>query len=198
MKFQIHYPTKPYRITQRWGIYRPEIYSQFGFTRHNGEDFALGYEAKLYSIFDGVVVKKGYQPSGGGIFVGIISKHEYEFDDGIKCRVLADYLHCKEILVNEGQNVETGELIAIADNTGFSTGNHTHLQLRRVNWDGKVITIIDKNDANNSFDPSPYWSGLYAEDIRRIQGILEELKERVAKLAIQVSNYLLKKKNPNL
>lgn len=163
MRLSLIYPTKPYikNLKNPWGFYDPANYSQFGFTRHNGEDFALGNPPELRSPFDSEVIRTGNQPKGGGLFAGLLSQQEYDFDDGIKCRVLIDFLHCKEIKVKEGDKLKIGDLIAIADNTGFSTGPHTHGQYRRVNWDGKTITTIDKNDANNSFDPTPYWSGLY-------------------------------------
>lgn len=182
-KLELWYPTKPYIKTQAWGVHRPDVYSQFGFTDHNGEDFALGSPPELRSPFDCEVVRIGNQPKGGGIFVGIISQQEYDFDDGIKCRVLIDFLHCKEIKVNVGDKLKVGDLLAIANNTGFSTGPHTHGQYRRVNWDGIKITTIDTNNANNSFDPNPYWNGFFAVDSIVVIGIYKRIIE-LLKVAI--------------
>jgi murein DD-endopeptidase MepM/ murein hydrolase activator NlpD len=74
-------------------------------------------------------------------------------------------LHLDRPLVQEGQTGKTGNLVAICDNTGFSTGPHCHKQWRRVLWDGKTAIVVDKNDANNSFDPTPFFEGFYAQDV---------------------------------
>jgi len=179
-KLELFFPAKPYRITQVWGLYRPEIYSQFGFTRHNGEDIALGKDKKLYAPLDCEVVKIGNQPNGGGIFVGLMS-NEYDFDDG-KYRVVIDFLHCERILVNVGDKLKCGDLVAIADNTGFSTGPHTHCQYRRATWNGITINYIDKNDANNSFDPYVFFNGLYAVDFKEAWNTLGRIKIKIQEL----------------
>lgn len=163
MRLQLHFPAKPYKLNQPWGVYNPEVYSRFGFTSHNGVDIALGYDKTVRAPFEGTVIRIGNQPNGGGIFVGLLSE-EYEFAD-TNARVLADFLHMQSLSVTEGQKVKVGDVLGIADNTGFSTGPHTHIQFRRVNWDGTTATTIDKNDANNSFDPTPFWNGMYAQDV---------------------------------
>lgn len=167
MKCELWYPAKPFRLTQGWGIYNP-AYEQFGFSRHNGIDFALGADKTLYSPCAGKVVRTGNQPTGGGIFLGIMTD-QMQFPDG-SYRVLIDLLHCDRLLVEEGDMVQIGTPLAIADSTGFSTGPHTHMQPRRVlYWNGEIgdrlaWTPADKNDANNSFDPLPYFNGFYAKD----------------------------------
>jgi len=168
--FAPYYPAKPYRVNQAWGILNP-IYERFGWSRHNGTDIALGTDKRLYAPFDGTIVRTGNQPTGGGVFLGLMSKDEFLFKDGRTARVLLDMLHCEELLCVEGQETKTGELLAIGDNTGFSTGDHTHLQPRRVKkWNGKsgnnlAWTALDKNDANGSFDIGLYWNGKYASDL---------------------------------
>lgn len=168
MKFTLHYPAKPYKLNQAWGIYSV-IYKQFGFSLHNGLDIALGHDKKIRAPIDGQVVKVGYQPNGGGVFFGLISKEFYEFGDGKVCQVLLDFLHLEKTLCVEGKDYEAGDVLAIADNTGFSSGMHTHIQARRVSWDGISIQTIDQNQANNSFDLVPYFTGEYAEDIGNLK-----------------------------
>lgn len=185
MKLQLYYPAKPYHLNQAWGIYNP-AYEQFGFTKHNGIDIALGTDKQLYAPCDGTVVRMGNQPSGGGIFFGLMSEY-YDWPDG-KYRILVDFLHLERILVYEGQVLKTGDLMAIADNTGFSTGPHTHIQPRRVKWwnnqTGPTFgwDTLDVNDANNSFDPTAYWTGFAAKDypmvaiIQKLISLLKQLK----------------------
>src|SRR3990167_2165986 len=102
MKF--YYPVKPYKVNQKWGVYRPEVYSQFGFTQHNGEDIALGTDKCVYAPFDCGVLKIGNQPNGGGIFCGVISTEQTE-----KGRVLLDILHCEKILCEIGKTYKAGD-----------------------------------------------------------------------------------------
>lgn len=178
-KFELWYPAKPYIVNQAWGIKNP-IYAQFGFGSHNGVDFRVDADGILNAPCAGTIVRTGNQPSGGGIFLGIMSE-EAEFKDGVVCRALIDLLHCKELLVKEGDYVKAGAPIAVADNTGFSTGPHTHMQLRRVKkWNGKTgdkltWTKVDTNDANHSFDPAPYWNGFYAVDADTVLATLQRI-----------------------
>jgi murein DD-endopeptidase MepM/ murein hydrolase activator NlpD len=173
-------PIKPHIVNQAWGVYDPATYSQFGFNRHNGIDHKLAADKKIYSPFACTVVKRGYQPNGGGVYVGLISD-EYDFfptftnyaPDGKgfqfpagRYRVLVDLLHLDTIKVEEGARLAAGELVAIGDNTGFSTGPHCHTQWRRVTWDGKVIMEVDRNDANNSFDPTQFFAPTFAADFQ--------------------------------
>lgn len=169
MKPEFYYPTKPFFVTQRWGLSNPAMYSQFGFTKHNGLDTHLPKDKTGYAPFNGFVVRNGNQPTGGGIFVGFMSEDEFQFDDG-KYRVLVDLLHCEKIILNEGDRAELGEKLAILDNSGFTTGPHLHTQWRRTkNWNGKYgkelrWEEVDRNAANNSIDPAPYFTGKYAQD----------------------------------
>ena len=182
-KLELYYPVSPHKTNQAWGIYNPS-YQQFGFARHNGIDLNLVNGQPIYAPLDATVVRVGNQPNGGGIFIGLLSG-VCDFSDGKQAQVLIDFLHCKEIVAKEGSEVKTGDMIALGDNTGFSTGPHTHMQCRRVvNVNGTLVNV-DTNDANNSFDHSLYWNGYYATDkpillkiISLLQNFLEKLKGR--------------------
>ena len=184
MKALWSYPIKPYKVNQAWGAY-DDVYKQFGFSRHNGIDINLFNGQPIFTPFDGTCVRTGNQPNGGGIFLGIMSD-PMEFSDGTY-RVLADFLHCKELLITEGTKVKTGDKIALGDNTGFSTGPHCHTQWRRVSywneWVGDKLawTNPDKNEANNSFDPTPYFTGFYACDINQVHDLQAQITEATEK-----------------
>lgn len=182
MRFPFPYPVNPWSVTQPWGVYDPR-YKQFGFTAHNGVDCRLGADRTIYAPHAGTVVRAYtkenglWQPAGGGVFLTTLTDEQYDFDDGQKCYVLEDFLHCERLLVKDGDHVEVGQAIAIADNTGFSTGPHTHIQLRRevmqpytgqpglspfrIRGNDYALFDVDKNNANNSFDPAPYYSLTY-------------------------------------
>jgi murein DD-endopeptidase MepM/ murein hydrolase activator NlpD len=179
MRFTFPWPAKPWRVSQEWGIFNP-AYQRFGFTRHNGIDIALGNDKLVRSPFAGTVIRAAtlengeWQPNGGGIFISVISDREYDFDDGQSAYVLVDFLHCERIIVQHSEKVLLGTVLAIGGNTGFSTGPHTHVQLRRcrvvpggdflINEKKYHLEWLDQNDANGSFDPTPYLTSTYAED----------------------------------
>jgi murein DD-endopeptidase MepM/ murein hydrolase activator NlpD len=187
------WPIKPHFVNQAWGVYRPEVYSQFGFTRHNGLDHRLADDAKIYAPADAAVYAVFSQPNGGGNVLSIITDR-IAFDlftcstsDGVGIsfqagtyRVRIDFLHLDHALVKPGDRLKVGDLIAIGDNTGFSTGPHCHTQWRRVK-DGVDIQHADTNDANNSFDPTQFFDGFYAQDVPQVissyQQIIALLKQ---------------------
>lgn len=160
---KLYYLAKPYKVNQVWGVSRPEIYKQFGFTKHNGEDIALGNDKCVYSPIAATVYRKLWQPNGGGVVLSLLTDTT-KFPDGKECKVLIDLMHLEKILVEEGNKVEIGQKLAVADNTGFSTGSHTHIQMRRVKDINGYLIDVDKNEANNSFDHAIYYSGIYAQD----------------------------------
>lgn len=172
----LYYPAKPYIVNQEWGISRPEVYGRFGFTRHNGVDIALGSDALIRAELPCEVVTIGWQPEGGGKYIGVISQEEFEDENGMRYRLLIDYLHLVKdgALVNTGDKLNTGDIIAVADNTGFSTGHHTHCQYRRVLWSDGSFTVLDKNEAHDSIDPTPFYNGIYAKDFQTVELIREE------------------------
>lgn len=58
------------------------------------------------------------------------------------------YAHCQEggLLVNVGDHVAQGQLIALSDNSGASTGPHLHFELRLNNSHFDPMTIFNYND----------------------------------------------------
>ena len=81
-----------------------------------------------------------------------------------KCQAYLCLVHGKKILVKPGDEPKLGELLMIADNTGFSTGPHTHFGMYRVKLEKGAWIFVDKNNANGSFDPTLFSTGAYAID----------------------------------
>jgi murein DD-endopeptidase MepM/ murein hydrolase activator NlpD len=221
MKFQLSYSVYPWALNQQWGTLDPKDYSQFDFTRHNGQDVHMGSDKLVRAPFAGTLVRTGNQPTGGGIFCGFLSDDTFDFDafvcktpalaadgspDGIEisfpaaqARVLIDFLHLESISAIEGQHYNEGDVLAIQDNTGFSTGPHTHEQHRReyvkpipggmdVSPAYRVLgdnylEDVDKNDANNSFDPTSFYTGTYAQTAATMRNLAEEANAVAAKIA---------------
>ena len=175
-ELKIFYPFKPFLITQSWGNPNPAYAAQFGkpeFKLHNGVDANPGvqeYTGKLrteypvYCPVEGFTVKQvDYAPQGGGNELWLISNQPLQMFDQ-KLYAYIPLCHAKKVLVKAGDQPKLGELLMIADNTGFSTGLHTHMGLYRVEYNGFNITKVDKNSAEGSFDPSLFFMKEYAID----------------------------------
>jgi murein DD-endopeptidase MepM/ murein hydrolase activator NlpD len=86
---------------------------------HKGIDIANSTGTQIYAAADGVVEKAGWNNGGYGNLVDI--RHL----DGILTR----YAHNSKILVQPGQKVRQGEVIALMGSTGFATGPKLHFEI---------------------------------------------------------------------
>lgn len=165
---KLHFPTKKFFVTQKWGNLNP-MYRANGFDmdRHNGIDFVAKTHRTNFPVFcpaDGFkVVLVRNVPKGGGNEVWLMSKEKHQVGDKF-CYLYMVFCHADKVLVSVGEEPKVGSLLLISDNTGFSTGEHCHWGLYRVDYDGRNIIYLDENDANGSYDPSSLLTGEYAVD----------------------------------
>ena len=75
--------------------------------------------------------------------------------------------------VEVGDHVEAGQLIGISDNTGYSSGNHVHFEGQPMDKDAGGHPVLSEPDNNTAaaIDIEPYFNGMYAEDVPRINSI---------------------------
>lgn len=93
---------------------------------HQGIDFATGEAgADIISVATGVVTFAG-ERSGYGKTVEINHGNGYE----------TRYAHAQDYLVNVGDVVKKGQVIALSGNTGRSTGPHVHFEVHK---NGRVV-----------------------------------------------------------
>lgn len=90
---------------------------------HNGVDIAAPKGTGIYAAADGKVIVAESAPKTHGNH--IVLQHENDFQ--------TFYSHCETLLVQAGQSVKAGELIARVGNTGRSTGPHLHFEIRKNN-----------------------------------------------------------------
>jgi len=102
---------------------------------HSGIDIANHLGTAIQASRRGEVVYADYLGAYGLMI-------EIQHPDGFKTR----YAHCNEILVQVGENVSRGDLIARMGNTGRSTGSHLHFEIR--------------SPKNISLDPAPFLNGI--------------------------------------
>ena|SRR3990167_6306496 len=129
-----------YPISQYFGE-NPQIYSRFGLKGHNGWDIACPTGTILVSPHNGIVTEIAIDLDGYGEYLKI--------ENDAEGSLLA---HNKQILVKIGQQVDQGQTIVISNNTGFSTGPHSHWGYFRKPRDRK-------NGFNGYIDPTPYIDG---------------------------------------
>ena len=112
------WPLETYRyISSGYGYRTHPITKRLSF--HNGIDIPAPKNTSVLASDDGIVTFSGYK-SGYGNVVEI--KH---FDNK---KTL--YAHNNSIVVNVGEVVKRGQVIAKVGSTGDSTGNHVHFEVK--------------------------------------------------------------------
>lgn len=107
------------RITNYFG---PEIHPFTGqWYLHKGVDIASYRRGvPILAAANGKVIERGYEAMGFGNYVVI--RHAYGFS--------TKYAHLSKVFVNEGDIVTQGQRIGTMGNTGLSTGQHLHFEVR--------------------------------------------------------------------
>lgn len=157
-RLSLYYPVTPHIVNRGWGI-ADTAYKQFGFIRHNGVDLALATGQTIYAPFDCRVTKIGNESNGSGLYVCLLSRRKHGFDDGQTSRVEITFMHLSAVHIQVGTKLSVGDVVALGGDSGRTTGSHTHMAPKRVRM--RMVggySDRDRNDANNTFDPEPYWN----------------------------------------
>lgn len=94
---------------------------------HPAQDLAAPVGTPVRSMSSGTVIFSGWSSEGYGY------KVEIQYWDG----TVSWFAHNSKLLVNVGEEVEPGEIVAYSGNTGNSTGPHLHLEIRP--YDGAPV-----------------------------------------------------------
>ena len=89
-----------------------------GLTLHEGIDFAAAKNTSILATADGIV-SEAKDMQGYGLMV------EVKHSNGFTTR----YGHASKLLVQKGQEIKKGDVIALVGSTGRSTGNHLHYEV---------------------------------------------------------------------
>lgn len=109
------WPLNSGTITDRFGVYRT-----LRGERHRGVDIGAPRGTSIHASASGTVSTVAYNKSYGNYVV-------IEHSNGYSTL----YAHASSLLVHTGQRVSKGDVIARVGNTGLSTGNHLHFEVRR-------------------------------------------------------------------
>lgn len=106
----------------------PRVTRGFGGAGHNGVDYAVGTGTPVYAAESGTVTFEGFgqnnswMRSEAGICVLI--KHDDKY---------TGYAHMSRTVINNGQQVNKGQLIGYSGSTGMSSGPHLHFEVLPLN-----------------------------------------------------------------
>lgn len=130
-----------FKITYPYGIKDNAYLSGY----HQGIDMGNSQNPNVYSINTGVVTYAGWEninnkKQGFGLYVSV------KFDVTSSGYKKVFYGHLNKINVSVGQNISNATILGIMGSTGFSTGPHTHVEIREYSNDGRILKII--NPAN--------------------------------------------------
>lgn len=132
-KEKINLSTASYDYSETAGIMfskfefpvKNKIISRFG-PRHGRMHYGLDIRSAtgdtILAAFDGQLLKSGYERGFGNL---IVIQHEKN--------IKTYYGHLSKYLVKRGTWVKKGEAIALAGNSGRSTGSHLHFEIREKN-----------------------------------------------------------------
>lgn len=109
--YALYEPLDSMRLTsgfgQRWG------------RQHLGVDLGMAEGASIYAAKSGTVTCAASCGTYGNMV-------KIDHGGGLETY----YAHCSQLFVQEGQHVETGDVIAAVGSTGKSTGPHLHFEVR--------------------------------------------------------------------
>ena len=111
---------------------------------HHGIDYAAPSGTPVYTVGDGVIIKKGYQKRGGGNYVKV--KHNGTYS--------TTYMHLKGYAkgIKVGRHVKQGDLLGYVGSTGLATGPHLDFRFYR---NGKAVNPLKvESPPSKPIDPA--------------------------------------------
>ena len=117
-------------VSQFFGESWNPLYKQLGMLGHNGIDIPIKSAEPIYASHDGIVnmvstdLRLGYG-------VELLTNEAYDYKDQ-QAFYKTRYWHLLAPVVSPGQKVELGQILGYGDNTGMSTGDHLHWDLKPI------------------------------------------------------------------
>lgn len=125
-------PVKGTALTSKYGVRSDPFKGRAAM--HAGVDLAGPLGTPIYATADGYVERSNWVGGYGNLV-------ELNHGKGIQTR----YGHLSKALVEPGQRVKRGDLIALMGSTGRSTGSHLHYEVR---IDGKAVNPVPFMQSN--------------------------------------------------
>lgn len=126
----------------------PKTYAVAGMTGHNGLDFAAPIGTPVHAVREGRVLHAGPGDTGPFAFLlgnaaglAILIEHDLPLDaahaaeTGGRGTTITGYAHLSRLDVTAGEDVETGQVIGGAGETGWVGGPHLHFEVLPLDQD---------------------------------------------------------------
>jgi hypothetical protein len=108
-------------VTQRWGE-NPDFYQKaLGIPYHNGVDIGVPVGTEVRASGDGIIKWVDDDPQGYGVYCRL-------YVPAVRFHIVT--AHLDRCLVQVGDEVKQGQVIAYSGNSGLSSGPHTHIETR--------------------------------------------------------------------
>lgn len=164
------------------------LYKWAGYNGHNALDLEATRWQPIYAAQEGFV-EELVSEERRGLGLGVVSENQYDFTAGPfntagQWNAKTRYWHLAAFNVRLGDKIKAGQLIGWADNTGFSSGDHLHFELKPVfrNENGQWWNVFQTNGYQGAIDPTPYLSQLSAFEIN---SFLVRIRYQIANLINQ-------------
>jgi len=130
-------PLKYTRMTSSYGYRVHPISKKRKF--HSGIDLRAKVGSEVYATASGIVLCAGKtkQRKAG---VVVIIKHDFGFS--------THYLHLSQVLVNKGDKIQVGDLLALSGNSGSSSGPHLHYSIKKYGRSVNPIVYLRWGERN--------------------------------------------------
>ena len=109
------------------------------FQPHQGVEFNNADGTPVHAIGDGIVVHAG--PAERGALTVAIKHSKRLKVDGKQLHLFSVYYHNSKLLVQAGQRVKAGQVIALVGNTGRATNDHLHLEVHAAPFDSTRLIV---------------------------------------------------------
>lgn len=113
---------------------------------HKGYDLSCGGKVEIHSIHSGHISYNDTGEEGWGYYARL-----YYVKNGIEFICYYGHLDRKYSAMFNDRNVEAGGLIGFMGNSGFSKGQHTHMEIRYYNKDKKKWISFDYRNPKNEY-----------------------------------------------
>jgi len=168
------------------------LYRLLGMKGHNGYDLATWFQEPVYHCaeFDGW--SRSEVDSAGGIGIDIVSNEPLLYCDECKENhyVKMRYWHNDKIKIADKTPIKVGDLIALSNSTGASSGNHIHLGLKWCDKNGNGIH--GNNGYYGAIDPTPYYENVCIIDVLKVKEKALTVIELTRKVIFQVRLFIQK------
>ena len=122
------------------------------FQPHQGADINNPDGTPVHAIGDGVVVHSGPAEQGA---LTVAIRHDRRLKaDGRQLFLFSVYYHNSKLLVEVGQRVKAGDVIALVGNTGRATNDHSHLEVHASPFDSTRL-IVDPDVRYPPYNTNP-------------------------------------------